>query len=171
VQSRTDTSRRLTASAFGLVLSAALVATMTNGTGRVVALAALVLAALAGQSRRDWREALAVGLAVSAVVAWCSSNAGQVAAPVVTTLCIVLNTSVAAWSRPRTAPATALPSAHGTAGRMLALPAPRAAVQPFSSRRYVAGDAADSPLLRGAEAALAHAHLEPVARERHARVA
>jgi hypothetical protein len=144
---------------------------MTSGGGRAVALAALTLAALAGQSLRDWREALAVGLAVSAVVAWCSSDAGQIAAPVVTTLCIVLNTSVAAWGRTRTAPTAAAQPAHATTGRMLALPAPRATVQPLSSRRHYSVGPADSPLLREAAAALAHAHMEPAARERHARVA
>jgi hypothetical protein len=155
----------------GLVLSTALAATLTSGAGRVVVLAALMVAALGGQILRDWREALAVGLAISAAVAWCASDTGQAAAPVLTTLCIVLNAGVAAWYRARTTRPTRPGVTTRPPDRMLALPAPRAAIQPSGSRPVADAEGAYNPLLREAEAALAHARPEPAPRERHTRVA
>jgi hypothetical protein len=145
----------------GLVLSAALAATLTSGAGRVVVLAALMLAALGGRTLRDWREALAGGLAASAVGAWCASDTGQAAAPVLTALCIVLNAGVAAWYRARTIRPPRPGATTRPPGRMLALPAPRPAIQPSGGRPIADDGGTYSPLLREAEAALAHARPGP----------
>lgn len=177
------------ASVIGLVTSASLVATMTAGSGRVVALVALMVAALAGQFLRDWREALVVGLGVSALTAWCTSGTGLVLAPALTTVCIVVNAAAAAWNRAGGGAPDR--SARVVMARSLALPAPSAArdaqagslghPQAGSSGDPLAGLLGDAwlapaseaghPLLREAEAVLARAQTDAASQERDIRVA
>jgi hypothetical protein len=185
------TSGQLVIAAFvvGLVLSAALVATLTTGSGRIVALVALVVAALAGQFLRDWREALIVGLGVSALVAWCTRDTGQVLAPALTTLCIVVNAAAAAWNRAGVVASDR--SVRVVMARSLALPAPSATSypRPDSSDHAQSGSSGDPlagllghawlapaagtarPLLREAEAVLSRAQADAAPHARHSRVA
>ncbi len=158
----------------GLVMSATAVAMATSGIGRIVALAALMLAMLAGESMRDWREALAVGLAVSAVVAWCTSDTSQVLAPALATLCIVATAIIAAWHRAGIAPSTSLHAVSVQPTPMLALPAPRPRLQPQDSPWHYSSEVGVSLLLRDAAVTLAQvqAGRDAVADDgRHARVA
>ena len=82
-----------------LTLGAALVASTTDGSGRVVAIAAILVAACAGLLRRDWREALAVGLAGAAFTAGLVGADQGVAFPILAAAGVVLTALLAAWTR------------------------------------------------------------------------
>lgn len=92
---------RLRACAFSawLILGTAVVASSTEGGGRMVALCAMLVAAFAGLLRRDWREALAVGLAGAALTAWLVSGDEREATPILAASGVVLTALLAAWSR------------------------------------------------------------------------
>ena len=118
------------------------------------AVIALVLAALAGERLRDWREAVAVSLGVSAVVAWCTSDSSQVLAPVLATVCIMTNATVAAWHRADTVRNALVHALASRPAPMLALPAPRALAEPPAAHWSRCQDVVSSPLLRDAAIAL-----------------
>jgi diguanylate cyclase (GGDEF)-like protein len=62
----------------------------------VVAIGAIVVAALAGLTRSDWRETLAVGLGGAAISAWIVSDASSEATTVLVSLATVV-TRLLAW--------------------------------------------------------------------------
>jgi diguanylate cyclase (GGDEF)-like protein len=79
----------------------AVVASSTEGGERVMAICALLVAALAGLLGRDWREALAVGLAGAALTAWLVSGDESAATPILAASGVVLTALLAAWSGQR----------------------------------------------------------------------
>jgi diguanylate cyclase (GGDEF)-like protein len=103
-----------------LALSGAAVAGTTGGVGRAVAIAAIVVAALAGLLLRDWRETLAVGLAGAAAAAWMLADAGDLTTSVAVPVEVMVTALLAA--RARTQPA--VPGVEPAAGDQPSAPAP-----------------------------------------------
>ncbi|HZO30715.1 MAG TPA: diguanylate cyclase [Chloroflexota bacterium] len=82
-----------------LTLCAALVASTADGGGRLVTISAVLVAACAGLLRRDWREALAIGLAGAALTAWMVSGDERETVAILAATGVVLTALLAAWSR------------------------------------------------------------------------
>jgi GGDEF domain-containing protein len=101
-----------------LVVGGAAVATATDGPGRVVAVAVLAAATLAGLLLRDWRETLAVGLVGAGVVAWTLAGAGDPLTSVAVPLGVVVTGLLAACARPKSAAPAVEPAAGDPAGAL-----------------------------------------------------
>jgi len=103
VRGRISIDGRLKACLFvaWLTLSAAVIATSADAESRWVAIGAILVAACAGLLRRDWREALAVGLAGAALTAWIVGGADGEAIPLLAAAGVVVTALLAAWSRQR----------------------------------------------------------------------
>ena len=82
-----------------LAIGTATIVAATDGVGRVVVVGAILVTALLGVLRGDWRESLAVGLAGAAVAAWSVGSASGEAAPLVAALGVIVTALLAAWSR------------------------------------------------------------------------
>jgi diguanylate cyclase (GGDEF)-like protein len=109
-----------------LTLSTAIVAGGTDGTGRLTAICALLGAACAGLLRRDWREALAVGLAGAALTAWLVGDDASEFLPILAACGVAVTALLAAWScRPAVEPAAVAPT-----GERQARPTPAGARLP-----------------------------------------
>jgi diguanylate cyclase (GGDEF)-like protein len=84
-----------------LTVNAATIATSTDVGSRWFAIGAVLVAACAGLLRRDWREALAVGLAGAALTAWLVRGGDGEAIPLLAAAGVVVTALLAAWSRQR----------------------------------------------------------------------
>jgi GGDEF domain-containing protein len=91
-----------------------------EGIARVGIVAAVVVAALAGMLRKDWRESLVVSLMAAAVAAWFASAAEGDLTAVLAPLGVVLTGLLAA----RLSPTPAAPSVELPAGDRPAAPSP-----------------------------------------------
>ena len=96
-----DSRLRLCVFAVWLVLGTAEVASTTDGSGRTVAIGALLAGAVAGLLRRDWGESLAVGLAGAALAAWLVDGSEGSTPYVIAGAATVLTALLAAWACPR----------------------------------------------------------------------
>src|SRR5215210_1076046 len=84
-----------------LTVSAATIATGADAESRWFAIGAVQVAAWAGLLRRDWREALAVGLAGAALTAWLVGGRDGEATPLLAAAGVVATALLAAWSHRR----------------------------------------------------------------------